>query len=193
MSSSNNQEEWKNKMKREPLVRLASQGLPTYCRWGRLDVTPMHVAQAVRLITATISIYPPGTTRSTRTLLAIHNTTNSWLGASLAAILGFVATRIWGVWPGTVLVIAGLATLWLVTARLTTKIRHETRQIRARFTPSSDVGVDHFALIAARLDALDERSDLDPVSYELEWGHIYESAQPSRLLQERRGEDSNEL
>ncbi|ELB86435.1 hypothetical protein Rwratislav_44986, partial [Rhodococcus wratislaviensis IFP 2016] len=53
------------------MLQAITEGIPTSSRWGRVDVTPLQIAQQ-RSIRATLSIYPPGVTSRERTLMHLR-------------------------------------------------------------------------------------------------------------------------
>ncbi|MFF2053805.1 DUF6611 family protein [Leifsonia sp. NPDC058194] len=153
-------------------------GVSAHRRWGRLDVTPLQIARARRSLDAVITIYPPGTTKAESRALAVHGAGTQWIGWITATLLFLTASAAFGLWPGGICVALMLLAVWTVAAVTTDSVRRRSRVVRARFTPQSSLGDERFSAIASALDDLDQRRDRDPVSYELEWGRIFNQLTP---------------
>ncbi|WP_212636058.1 DUF6611 family protein [Rhodococcus opacus] len=163
-------------MTRRPARRISvlqaiTEGIPTSSRWGRVDVTPLQIAQQ-RSIRATLSIYPPGVTSRERTLMHLRKLGTTWVGLLGYLAVLVVAGIVLGV-LGAAMAIAVLIALWAGIALATSGVNKDTRCLRIYARPGS-VGGEMARLeeIATELDALDT-ANLDPVSYEAEWGRIY--------------------
>ena len=164
-------------MTRRPARRISvlqaiTEGIPTSSRWGRVDVTPLQIAQQQRSLRATLSIYPPGVTSRERTLMHLRKLGTTWVGLLGYLAVLVVAGIVLGV-LGAAMAIAVLIALWAGIALATSGVNKDTRCLRIYARPGS-VGGEMARLeeIATQLDALDT-ANLDPVSYEAEWGRIY--------------------
>ncbi|WP_460462854.1 DUF6611 family protein [Arthrobacter pigmenti] len=165
------------KMKRPPLGTLTEKGIGFRSSWGRLDTTPPQFAKMLGARDATIFVYPPGTPKRMRSLLALRQLWTTWTGAIIATTLIILAAITGGLWPGTIFALAALTGVWAIVAAATGKTHQRTRYVRARATPSGPAGeVERFEQIAFQLDELDSQPELTAVEHELLWGHIYDQA-----------------
>lgn len=145
-------------------------------QWGRVDVTPFQVAQMQRVFRATISIYPPGTTRAQRGWLAVRGLGTTWLGLIPAFCLVAAAAAIWV--PAGIAMFLVLVGVWVLSIERANKVHGRIRRVHVTITPGEAIGDSRFDTIAKDLDHLDA-SSLDPVAYELGWGEIYSNVESS--------------
>ncbi len=68
-----------------------------------------------------------------------------------------------------------LVILWAIASRRGAKVRRRIHTVEATVSTSGTGGLEPLETIALQLDALDSL-DVDPVTYELRWGLIYEQA-----------------
>lgn len=144
---------------------------PAFRPWGRFDATPDLIAGLIRSSRYTLTVYPPGTSRSERVLLTIASG-GGWVTGTFILAAALFMHMLFGA-VGLVGTLGAIVAVWLVARWTTRTLRQDSRSISITASARAIHGVESFIEAMHRLDAL-EKFRGDPVLYELEWAHVYD-------------------
>ncbi|ROR75998.1 hypothetical protein SAMN06295974_3856 [Plantibacter flavus] len=161
-------------LRRLPIATMAGRGNSFYARWGRLEVTPGYIAMFTRRIHVTLTVDRPGLSDAARRRLAFASFCTSFTALSIMTALAMMVGYFGGIWLGA-FVVAVFVAFWAAGALPVWHLMGQSRRIRVVVIPPGVFSGDGdaFARLAADLDALDERTDLDTIGYEVECWRIY--------------------
>lgn len=162
-------------MKSHRQSTLVGSQLGVYRPWGRVTATPPDLAKINGSFSIRIAIYRPGVDAAARRRLhALSFMLN--LPGVLALLAACVMTA---VLTGSVWWMLAPAILYawvLVMLALATRAdRRDVRHVVAHIWKRGSVGIERLIETSNALQRLD-RSDFDPVLYDMAWANIYDDA-----------------